>query len=138
MEYIGKEILSGELIPVLLGISREADETAKRMFRQYNVISHVFCERASFPRRIFSLCMKYHPVRHTAGDRLMVTALEDFAVQHATADVILYLIPCTEEYVNLVWHHRATLEAHYVIASPEEIRRVWFGNDLKKSPRKEK
>ena len=102
MEYIGKEILSGELIPVLLGISREADETAKRMFRQYNVISHVFCERASFPRRIFSLCMKYHPVRHTAGDRLMVTALEDFAVQHATADVILYLIPCTEEYLARV------------------------------------
>lgn len=127
MDCIMEEILSGELVPVLLGVSHEANETARRMFRQYRVVSHVFCDRIPLPLR-FSVCMKFHPIRHDAGDRLMVTALQDFAEQLDHADLIFYLIPCTEKYANLVWRNRAELESRYVVASPQEMRRVWFGD----------
>ena len=131
MDFIIKDVLSGELVPVLLGVSTEAGETARRMFRQYGVISHIFCEKIPFPMRL-SLCMKFHTIRRTSDEMLMIHALEDFSKQLENADVILYLIPCTEHYANVVWNHRDTLERRYVIADKPEMFRVWFGEDAPK------
>ncbi|MBQ9132338.1 MAG: hypothetical protein IJX62_07705 [Clostridia bacterium] len=133
MDFIKKEILSGELVPILLGISPESVETARRMYRQYGVISHVFCEKLPLPMRL-SLCMKFHVIPAIANGQLMVQALTDFALQFQHADVILYLIPCTAHYANLIWHHHAALEGHFVLADRREMRTVWFGdqNELSK------
>ncbi len=128
MDFIKQDALSGELIPVLLGQSAEAYETAHRMYRRYGVVSHVFCDHITLSMRL-SLCMKFHTVRHTADERLMLEALNDFSEQLGHADVILYLIPCTEIYANMVWHHRDELERRYVIADKQEMERVWFGDD---------
>jgi hypothetical protein len=128
MDYIVKDALSGELIPVLLGVSAEVNDTAHRMYREYGVVSHVFCERIPFAMRL-SLCMKFHVVSHTNNEQLMIDALMDFANQLGNADVILYLIPCTEQYASIVWERCAELEGKYVIASREEMYRVWFGED---------
>ena len=125
MEYSAQEILSGGLVPVLLGFSRETQRTAHRMFRQYGILSHVFCDKISRSMRLLSLSMKFHTVPHTSGEQLMMTALEDFAKQTENADVVLYLIPCTEEYVNFVWLHREQLERRYVIADKKERCRAW-------------
>ncbi len=132
MDYIVEEILAGELVPVLLGVSRESIETARRMFRQHRVISHVFCDKIP-PFLRLSVCMKFHTVRHSANGRLMVTALQDFAEELNHADLIFYLIPCTERYANLIWRNRAELESRYVIANPAEMRRVWFGKTEEKN-----
>lgn len=129
MDYIKKDALSGELIPVLLGWSQEVRETAHRMYHQYGVVSHVFCERIPLPLRL-SLCMKFHLINHTSDERLMLQALHDFADQLGHADVILYLIPCTEEYANFIWENCDVLEGRFVIASREEMYRVWFGEEL--------
>ena len=126
MDFITSDILSGELIPVLLGLSTEANETAHRMYRRYGVVSHVFCDKITLPRRL-TLCMKYHIIRHTKGELLTVRALIDFAEQLGNADVILYLIPCTESYANTIWENRELLERYYVIADGPEMQRVWFG-----------
>lgn len=125
MDFIVTDVLSGELIPVLLGFSDEAVETAHRMFRKYGVVSHVFCQRVPLSMRL-SLCMKYHTVS-SAHEELMVQALLDYATQLENADVILYLIPCTERYAAMLWHHHSLLESRYVIAEKEEMERVWFG-----------
>lgn len=132
MNYIGNELLSGEIVPVLLGVSPEAVETAREMFRKYRVLSHVFCQEIPLPYR-FMLSMKFHKVRHSSHDRMMITALEDFANQIVSADVILYLIPCTEEYTRLIWRNREQLETRYVISSPTEIHRTWFGEKTAES-----
>lgn len=126
MDFIMTDILSGELIPVLLGLSNEAEATAQRMYRKYGVVSHVFCDKMPFSKR-FTLYMKFHAIRHTTDDRLMLQALYDFSGQLEHADVILYLIPCTENYASTVWNHRNTLERHFVIADKPEMQRVWFG-----------
>ena len=129
MDFIKDDILSGELVPVLLGYSKETVETARRIYRQYNVISHVFCGKLPLPLRI-SLCMKFHTLEHTSGTRLMVEALKDFSNQHSHADIICYLIPCTAEYANLIWNHRTELERYFVIANKAEMYRVWFGESV--------
>lgn len=128
MDFIMTDVLSGELVPVLLGLSVEANETAHRMYRKYGVVSHVFCDKIPLPMRL-TLCMKYHIIRHTSGEMLMIRALTDFAEQLGNADVILYLIPCTESYANMVWSHRDELERRFVIADKPEMLRVWFGED---------
>lgn len=131
MDFIMKDILSGEIVPILLGLSLETGETAHRMYRKYGVVSHVFCDKIPFPMRL-TLCMKFHTVPHTADERLMLHALLDFAGQLENADVILYLIPCTESYANMIWHNRDLLERRFVIANREEMMRVWFGEEEKK------
>lgn len=123
MDFIVKDILSGELVPVLLGISPEAMQTARRFFRKYGVVSHLFCERIPLCMRL-TYCVKFHQIRHS---RLMMTALKDFAVQLGHADIILYLIPCTVDYSNFVWQNRSELERHYVVASKQEMDKVWLG-----------
>ncbi len=126
MDFLSCEVLAGGLVPVLFGWSEEGFRTAKRMFRDYRVASHIFCRRIPLPRRL-SLCMKFHPISPTADRRLMLEALLDFAKQLDQADVILYLIPCTEEYAGLVWDRQEELEPYYVIADRREMERVWFG-----------
>jgi len=126
MEYITPDILSGELIPVLLGFSLETMETAKRMHRDYGVVSHVFCDKVPLPFR-FSISMKFHTVPHTQDEHLMLRALIDFSDQLGNADVISYLIPCTEAYAGMIWNFRSELETRYVLADRKEIERVWFG-----------
>ena len=136
MDFIVADILSGELVPVLLGYSAEANETAQRMYRKYGVLSHVFCDRRTLAMRL-SLCMKAHTVKHTDNEMLMMQALTDFAEQLGNKEVILYLIPCTEEYTRMVWEHRDTLERRFVIADKQEMERVWFGEDTEKALQEE-
>ena len=74
--------------------------------------------------------MKFHVIRHSAAnERLMLRALIDYAEQLGNAEVILYLIPCTERYANMIWQNRDRLERSFVIADKPEMERVWFGED---------
>ena len=136
MDFIVADILSGELVPILLGDSPETVETAQRMHRKYGVISHVFCDRCKLSMRL-SLCMKPHTVKHTANEMLMIRALTDFSEQLGNKDVILYLSPCTEEYARMVWDHRDMLERRFVIADMQEMERVWFGDGDEETSKKE-
>lgn len=126
MEYIMNDVLSGAIVPVLLGLSTEASETAHRMYRRHGVISHVFCDKIPFSMRL-SLCMKFHRIAQTQGEQLMLQALTDFADQLGNADLILYLIPCNEHYTKFVWDHTEELERRFVVADRAEMERVWFG-----------
>ena len=131
MDFIDKRVLCGELVPVLLGVSPESLQTARRYFRQFGTISHVFCERVPLSLRL-SFCIKFHTVRHASGDRLMIDALKDYATQLGNADLILYLLPCTVEYANLVWRNHEELERFFVLAKQEEMDRVWYGEPAKR------
>ncbi len=127
MDYLSQDGLCTGLVPVLLGYSQEGCDTARRMFRDFRVTSHVFCRQVPRSRRI-SLCMKFHLIPSTTDNRLLLEALQDFARELARADVILYLIPCTEEFAGLIWNRREELEPYYVIADRQEMEQVWFGS----------
>ena len=131
MDFIAQDVLASEIVPVLLGFSQETAETARRMYHKYKVVSHVFCEYVPLPLRL-SLCMKFHLLSHRSGDRLMVEALDDFVKRLEKTEALLYLIPCTEAYANLVWRNRTELESRFVIADKQEMYRIWFGEPPKK------
>lgn len=135
MDFINEDILAGEIVPVLLGFSQETTETARRMYQRYKVVSHVFCSHVPLPFRI-SFCMKFHIFSHSSGDRLMLEVLDDFVRKFDKADVLLYLIPCTEAYANLVWRNRDALERRFVIADKPEMERIWFGVPMRKDDQK--
>ena len=126
MEYIMNDVLSSAIVPVLLGVTPEASDTAHRMYRQHGVLSHVFCDRIPLSMRL-SLCMKFHRIPSTKNEQLLLQALSDFADQLSNADLILYLIPCNEHYTKLVWDHTEELERRFVLADRAEMERVWFG-----------
>ena len=65
----------------------------------------------------------------------MIDALSDFSDHLSHADVICYLIPCTEAYANLLWNNRVDLERRFVIADKPEMYRVWFGESMSKEER---
>lgn len=124
MDFIDQEILSGELVPVLLGLSPETIQLAHRLYRKYNVLSHVFCNSLPFPLR-FSICMKYHVIRHTADEKLMLVALQDFSAQIKHAEVIPCLISCTQRYENFIWEYRDQLERQFVIGNRQTAKQLW-------------
>ncbi len=130
MDFIAPDILAGELTPVLLGFSPETVEIARRMHQKYGVLSHVFCDKVPFAMRL-SLFMKFHFVQHTKNETLMVQALTDFAEPVKHADVILYLIPCNEDYAGMIWEHGDLLESRYVVANEEQIERILSNEDKK-------
>ena len=124
MDLLSDDRLAGEIAPILLGYSPAAGDAARRLFRRHRVISHVLCARVPFLRR-FSLTMKFHPVRGFDREELVLTALEDFADGSCNPDAILYLIPATRRAAALIRDNRERLETRYVIASPEELRRLF-------------
>lgn len=115
MDLLHKELLTGDLVPVLLGTSAETVETAKRLHRSYGVVSHVFCERAPLLLRL-SVAMRLHSVSPSKGDRLLLEALQDFAAPLAGSDAILYLIPCTARHASFLKRHRDLLERQFILA----------------------
>ena len=115
MQFLKEEALSGTLVPVLLGASRKAMNSAKRFYLQYGVISHLFCGRIPlyyYPVPFF----KFHRVRATREETLLLQALLDFAKQLGNADLVLYLVPCTELYARFLSLHKAELEGAFVLA----------------------
>ncbi len=126
MDLIVPDALSKELIPVWLGFSAESLETARRMYRTYGIGSHIFCDKVPLPFRI-SVSAHFHIIPHTVNEHLMFSALIDFAKQYAHADVILCLLPCTEEYISMIWNFQKELEGHYVLAKPSEVKQFRSG-----------
>ena len=115
MQFLKEEALSGTLVPVLLGASQKALQNANCFHEQYGVLSHLFCDRIPLSYRLVPL-FKFHQVRATRGNALLLQALFDFAGQLENADLVLYLVPCTESYEHFVSTHKAELEGSFVLA----------------------
>ena len=121
MDLLHQELLTGDLVPVLLGTSIETIETAKRLHRKYGVVSHVFCERTPLLLRL-SVAMRLHPVSPSRTDRLLLEALQDFAAPLAGSDAILYLIPCTAHHASFLKRHRDLLERQFILSEMPQAR----------------
>ncbi len=127
MDFITNDVLSGELVPILLGHSKEAVETARRFFKRFGTVSHLFCDRIPLRMRL-TTCIKFHTVPQSAEDALLLNALKDYANQFCNADLILYLLPCTVDDASFLWRNRAELERYFVIADRLEMDKVWYGD----------
>ena len=116
MDELTQNVCAEDLTPVFLGISPKVFEAAYSLYQRSSAVSYVFASRIPFPLR-FLFYIKFHRVRSTEGERLMVQALIDFAEQIGNRDTILLLVPCTREYAAMIRKNRAVLESRYVIAA---------------------
>ena len=121
MQSLREEALSGSLVPVLLGASKKALQSANRFHEQYGVLSHLFGSRIPFYYYLLPI-FKFHRVRPTREETLLLQALLDFAKQLGNADLVLYLIPCTEAYTGFVSAHKAELEGAFVLADSQFLK----------------
>ena len=120
MKDFTKNMISGDLIPVFLGISANSIGIARLIFRAHGTISHFFCDRIPLMLRI-SFFMRFHSVGHTQNEKLMVQALVDYADQLDNKDAVLYLIPSSKEYFKTIVEHQRLLETRYVIATKKDL-----------------
>ncbi len=120
MDFLSSELRAGELAPILLGDSGFARSISRRFFLQHHVISHIFCNHVPFLRRI-CLTAKYHAVNGFENDDLLLIALQDFAAGVKKRDIILYLIPGTENARRFIERNRQLLESVFVIADAQSL-----------------
>lgn len=110
--------LENILVPVMLGNSISAPLLARRLWRRYRVISHVFGTRPSL------LCHVLHYVRTVRlapymQDRLLCRDLRAFAEEYP--DLLFCLIPCDDAGRQFCTRHAAELEAYYMTVLPEQL-----------------
>ena len=58
VDFITNDVLSGELVPILLGHSKEAVETARRFFKRFGTVSHLFCREMKISPKQYVLQKK--------------------------------------------------------------------------------
>lgn len=120
MKDFTKNMITGDLIPVFLGITAKSIGIARLIFRAHGTTSHIFCDRVPLMLRL-SWFLKFHTAGHTRNEELMVQALIDFANQLDNKDAVLYLIPSTKDYIKAVAEHRPLLESRYVLATKKDL-----------------
>lgn len=118
MQFLTNDALSESLVPVLIGCSGKSLQSASSFHRQYGVLSHLFSDHIPFFYYLFPL-FKFHRVRATRDEALLLQALLDFAKQLENADRLLYLVPCTAFYHDFVAAHKTELEGAFVLCDPD-------------------
>lgn len=110
--------LENVLVPVMLGNSRQAPLLARRLWRKYRVVSHVFASRP------FWLCHLLHYMRvvrlpdYLQGELLWYD-LREFAEQYP--DLLFCLIPCDDAAQHFCCAHAAEIEPYYMTVLPEQL-----------------
>lgn len=112
------EQLERVMVPVILGNNTEALTTARRLYRRYGVLSHLYCTRPSWFAYLLSYVRVVRTPDYLQGD-LLLEDLCSFAREYP--DLLFCLIPCTEQYRAFCMAHAAELEPYYVIMQPEQL-----------------
>lgn len=120
MQFLTKDALSESLVPVLIGCSGKSLQSAISFHRQYGVLSHLFSHRIPFFYHLVPL-FRFHRVRATRDETLLLGALLDFAKQLENADRLLFLVPCTAFYRKFVFAHKTELEGTFVLCDPDAL-----------------
>ena len=113
------EQLNRVLVPVILGNGARPLKIARRLYKCYGVLSHIYCSK---PALLAHFCAYVSIVRTPAylrGD-LLCADLCAFAKEYP--DLLFCLIPCTEDYRVFCTAHAHELEPYYVIAQPEQLQ----------------
>ena len=115
-----KEQLNRVMVPVMLGDGPQATAIARKLYRRFGVVSHVYCAHPS----IFTYLLSYVRVVRTPDylqGELLLEDLRIFAGEYP--DLLFCLIPCSDRYRAFCLAHAKELESYYVILQPEQLGR---------------
>jgi len=115
-----KEQLNRVMVPVILGDGPQATAIARRLYRRYGVISHIYCTHPS----IFTYLLSYVRVVRTPDYLQGELLLEDLRIfSKEYPDLLFCLIPCSDQYRAFCLAHARELEPYYVILQPEQLQK---------------
>lgn len=106
------------VLPVILDHNGAAHRLAASLFRRYGIASMVCGDKQSLRDRL-SLCSAFLLLFHEKHPALAAEQLMDFARTYE--ELILILIPITEEQQRFVADHRALLEDRYLLSDPKAV-----------------
>lgn len=114
-----EEQLERVLVPVFLGDGTQPIKIARRLYKRFGVLSHIYCSR---PALLAHLCPCVRIVRIPAFLRGELLCADLCAFSKEYPDLLFCLIPCTEEYRIFCTAHARELEPYYVIVQPEQLQ----------------
>jgi hypothetical protein len=109
-----RELIQSLYVPVLIGDRRTTARTARKLFWQYGLISHVFSLRPALLHRLtpWVIC---HPLPHGQTQLLSTLALSDFADEILNTDRQPLLFLCNADTATWSDDALAPLECRYLI-----------------------
>ena len=114
-----KEQLERVMVPVLLGDGAQAIRVARKLYRSYGVISHLYCSRPSIFLYLLSFVRVVRIPDYMQGE-LLIEDLRTFAQQYP--DLLFCLIPCTEAYCVFCTACKEKLEPYYIFVDPAQLQ----------------
>jgi predicted ATP-grasp superfamily ATP-dependent carboligase len=113
-----KEQLNRVMVPVMLGSSAQTLSIARKLYRKYGVISHMYSTHPAWYTYLLSFVRVVRLPVYMQGE-LLFEDLRSFSEQYP--DLLFCLIPCTQEYKAFCMAHAVRLESYYVIMEPEQL-----------------
>ena len=115
-----KEQLNRVLVPVLLGDGAQPVKIARRLYRRFGVLSHIYCSRTALSAHFCACVRIVRTPSYLQGD-LLCQDLCAFAKEYP--DLLFCLIPCSDDYKIFCTAHAAKLESYYVMVQPEQVQK---------------
>ncbi len=113
-----KEQLNRVLVPVLLGDGGQTLKIARKLYRRYGVLSHIYCSRPPLSAH-FCACVRIVRTPPYLQGELLCTDLCAFAEEYP--ELLFCLIPCTEDHKVFCIAHADQLEPYYIMVQPEQL-----------------
>ena len=104
-----------KIIPVLLGADLNCYSVARAFHEAYGVCSYAFGKYRT-GESTHSKIIKFKEVRNLEDHNVLCRTLEDFASKHKGEE--LYLVPCTDEYVQAIIDSEEILHKDYFFTCP--------------------
>lgn len=108
--------ISTSVFPVLLGDGKVSRRAARRLFMSFNLTSTVFDKKRS-ALSYLSCISRFSPLPPNSSDEFVLMSLDKIFEEHE--EKTLLLIPCTEDYSDLVARNKSRLEKKFIIRTPE-------------------
>lgn len=110
--------LENILVPVLLGNSPRTSALARRLWRRYRVISHVFTSRPR-PSSYLLHCVRVVRLPQYLQGELLLQDLREFALEYP--ELLFCLIPCDADALDFCAVYAKELESCYMTVLPEQL-----------------
>ena len=104
-------------LPFILGNNPTAHKLSRKIYRKHKIVCYVLDKKRTFAD-ILDFSSRFLGISTSNDDSLTVSQLIYLAEQCPTTLPIL--IPCSDEYAELIDKNREVLEAVFVLSSKEE------------------
>ena len=116
-----RDVLPCSVIPMLMGNNRCSRRLARRLFWRLNLRSVIFDTFSSGGLDLM-VSAAFSPLPITSNDEFILLGLEKFAAEND--DMTCLLVPCSDEFGELVARNRHRLDERFIIRLPDEVSRA--------------